>query len=103
MTSINNMTTIGRKNKPSVMGQQQQQKQQQNHQQFHPFQSHTTAGASTDARMEPSCCRLEPPGTLPPPPGYRGDIETLNRGVGKTERDSEKLRSAKYLPNCGQR
>merc|ERR1719225_1102986 len=48
ITSLNNMATIGRKNKPSVMGQQQQQQQQQNHQQFHiqRTQSHTTAAAS---------------------------------------------------------
>ena len=60
-----------------------------------------TAVVASETSFESNCCRIEPPGalllqnqyfkfvhkfvqfpgTLPPPPGYRGDMETLNSGV----------------------
>merc|ERR1711971_1252672 len=61
--------------------QQQQQQQQQQHQHQRlpmPPTMPRTNVVATETSFESNCCRIEPPGTLPPPPGYRGDMETLN-------------------------
>merc|ERR1711971_525423 len=75
---INNMVSMPVGNNSMVntenknMRQQHHKQQQQQQHQHQRLPMPPTNVVATETSFESNCCRIEPPGTLPPPPGYRG-------------------------------